>query len=221
MSNRPITQSHESPIVLTRRLFAGAGLAAAGIAVASRGLAKDLPLTAESPMGPFFPIAAPADSDADLVWLKGHAKRALGEVIEVSGRVLDMRGNPIAGARLDIWQANAAGRYAHPNDISKAPLDPNFQGFASIASDSAGEWRIVTIKPAGYDSPIGNRPPHIHFDIRGKRHRNVAQLYFPEDSAANAVDLLYKQLGAEAATSVASRAAGDAAKYRWDVVLMG
>ena len=101
------------------------------------------------------------------------------------------------------------------------PLDPDFQGFASIVSDARGEWRIVTIKPAGYDSPIGNRPPHIHFDIRGKSHRNVAQLYFPEDAEGNAKDLLYKALGAEAGTSVATRNPNDPHKYVWDVVLMG
>ena len=204
----------------TRRQFgAAAAAAAAGLAVASRALAKDLALTAESPMGPFYPIQRPAESDADMVWLKGHKVRALGDVIEIEGRVTDLRGNPISGARLDIWQANAAGRYAHSADISKAALDPNFQGFAAIASDSKGRWRVTTIKPAGYDSPIGNRPPHIHFDIRGRTHRNVAQLYFPEDSDANARDLLYKHLGKDAASSLAVRQA--AGKYRWDIVLLG
>jgi protocatechuate 3,4-dioxygenase beta subunit len=209
-------------IILSRRTFAGAGLASAGLVLASGAKAfQQKPLTAESPMGPFYPLDVPTDSDADLTWLKGHAKRASGQVIEVTGRVLDQRGNPIAGARLDVWQANAAGRYAHPSDPAVAPLDPDFQGFASIVSDAKGDWRIVTIKPSGYDSPIGNRPPHIHFDIRGKTHRNIAQLYFPEDAAANAKDMLYKQLGAEAATSVAARSAADPHKYSWDVVLMG
>jgi protocatechuate 3,4-dioxygenase beta subunit len=109
----------------------------------------------------------------------------------------------------------------HENDISTAPLDPHFQGFAAIRTDAQGHWRIVTVKPAGYDSPIGHRPPHIHFDIRGRRHRNIAQLYFPEDAAANAVDLLYRGLGDLAGTSVATRDAGDPNRYRWDVVLMG
>lgn len=207
---------------VTRRMFAGAGLASAGLVLASRALASQLkPLTAESPMGPFFPLDVPSDSDADLTWLKGHSTRASGQVVEISGRVLDQKGNPIAGARLDLWQANAAGRYAHPSDPAVAPLDPHFQGFASIVSDSKGDWRIVTIKPGGYDSPIGNRPPHIHFDVRGKSHRNVAQLYFPEEAAGNAKDLLYKALGDSAGTSLAVRDSGDPNKYRWDIVLMG
>jgi protocatechuate 3,4-dioxygenase beta subunit len=207
---------------LSRRAFAGAGLASAGLVLATGARAfQGKPLTAESPMGPFFPLDVPSDSDADLTWLKGHSQRASGQVIEVRGRVLDLKGNPIAGARLDLWQANAAGRYAHPADIAKAPLDPHFQGFASIVSDAKGDWRIVTIKPGGYDSPIGHRPPHIHFDIRGKTHRNVAQLYFGEDADANARDTLYKALGDQAGTSVALRDAGDPGKYAWDIVLMG
>ena len=207
---------------LSRRTFAGAGLASAGLVLATGARAfQGKPLTAESPMGPFFPLDVPADSDADLTWLKGHAKRASGQVIEVRGRVLDLKGNPIAGARLDLWQANAAGRYAHPADIAKAPLDSDFQGFASIVSDSKGDWRITTIKPGGYDSPIGHRPPHIHFDVRGKTHRNVAQLYFGEEAEGNAKDTLYKALGADAATSVALREASDPNKYLWDIVLMG
>ena len=207
---------------ISRRTFAGTGLATAGLVLATGARAFASPrLTAESPMGPFYPLDPPAESDADLTWLKGHAKRAGGQVIEVTGRVLDQHGNPVAGARLDLWQANAAGRYAHPNDPAVMPLDPDFQGFASIVSDQKGEWRIVTVKPGSYDSPIGQRPPHIHFDIRGKQQRNIAQLYFPEEAEANAKDMLYKQLGDEAATSVAARDAADPNKYAWNIVLMG
>lgn len=205
---------------MSRRTFAVGAVGAAGL-IASRGLTKDLPLTAESPMGPFFPLQLPAESDADLTQIKGHAKRALGKVIEVRGRVLNRYGNPIRSARLDLWQANAAGRYAHAADVAAAPLDPDFQGFASIVSDSTGDWRIVTVKPGGYDSPIGHRPPHIHFDIRGRTHRNVAQLYFAEEAEANARDRLYQALGDGASTSVAKSEPGQPTVYRWDVVLMG
>lgn len=207
---------------VSRRTFAATGLASAGLVMATGARAlQSRPLTAESPMGPFFPLSVPTDSDADLTMIKGHSKRALGQVIEIRGRVLDMKGNPISGARLDLWQANAAGRYAHPADPATAPLDPDFQGFASVVSNSNGDWRIITIKPAGYNSPIGHRPPHIHFDIRGRTHRNIAQLYFPEDAEGNAKDLLYKALAADASTSVAVRDAGNPNAYAWDVVLMG
>jgi protocatechuate 3,4-dioxygenase, beta subunit len=209
-------------IKLSRRTFAGAGLASAGLLLASGARAfQAKPLTAESTMGPFAPVTLPADHDADLTWVKGRTARASGQVIEIAGRVFDLKGNPIPGASVELWQANAAGRYVHPSDVSKAPLDPNFHGIASIKADSKGHWRIVTIKPGGYDSPIGHRPPHIHFDVRGKHHRNVAQLYFPEDADGNAKDELYKMLGKEAATSLAVRDAADPNKYAWDIVLMG
>lgn len=206
-----------TPVDLSRRQFAAAGL---GLLAAGPALALgDRKRTAESPMGPFYPAKRMAESDVDLTRLKGHARRAQGPIIEVRGRVLDLHGNPVGGARLELWQANAAGRYLHQNDISKAPIDPDFQGFAAVRADARGEWRIVTVKPGGYDSPIGHRPPHIHFDIRGNRDRNVAQLYFPEEAELNAKDMLYKVLGAEASTSVAAREAGDPNVYRWDIIL--
>jgi protocatechuate 3,4-dioxygenase beta subunit len=207
---------------MSRRTFAGAGLASAGLELSSsaRAFADKVP-TAESALGPFYPIARPADADADLTWVKGHDKRALGQVIEISGRVFDVKGNTVPGATLELWQANAAGRYDHPSDPAIAPLDPNFQGYANIRSDSKGEWRLVTIKPGGYDSPIGHRPPHIHFDFRSEKSRNIAQLYFPEEAEGNAKDMLYKQLSpAEAATSLAVRDANDSNKYTWDIVLL-
>jgi len=180
-----------------------------------------MPATAESPMGPFYPIIRPADSDMDLTMVKGRNARAAGQVIEISGRVFDVKGNPIPGAAIELWQANAAGRYDHPSDPATAKLDPNFQGFGALKADAKGQWRVVTIKPAGYDSPIGHRPPHIHFDMHSGKTRNIAQLYFPEDAEGNAKDLLYKALSpAEAATSVAVRDAADPNKYRWDIVLL-
>ena len=180
--------------------------------------ANEMVQTAGSPLGPFYPIERLAEDDFDLTWIKGHKKRALGDVIEVSGRVLNRYGNPVSGAKLELWQANAAGRYAHAGDPSEQPLDPNFQGFASLRTGDKGEWRIITVKPAEYDSPIGRRSPHIHFDISGKSHRLPAQMYFAEDAAANARDTLYQQLGEAALTSVAQQ--HSPGKYRWDIVLM-
>jgi protocatechuate 3,4-dioxygenase, beta subunit len=202
----------------SRRAFAGSALAAAAVITNARAFAAIVPPTTGSPLGPFYPVQHPADDDADLAWMRGHAKRAIGQVIEVTGRVLDRRGNPVTDTRLEVWQCNAAGRYAHANDISTAPLDPDFQGYAAIRTGAGGEWRITTIKPAGYDSPIGKRSPHIHFDIRGISQRLIAQMYFPEDSPANARDRLYRNLGDDAPTSLARSLA--AHRYRWDIVLM-
>ncbi|MEO6360823.1 MAG: protocatechuate 3,4-dioxygenase [Sphingomicrobium sp.] len=214
-------KGNENESRLSRRNFAIGALATGLILPSGAKALQGRPLTAESAMGPFYPLTKPADSDADMVWLKGHSQKASGQVIEVSGRILDVKGNPIPNALVEIWQANAVGRYDHPSDPAIAPLDPHFQSFAELRSDASGAWRITTVKPGGYDSPIGHRPPHIHFDIRGRTHRNIAQLYFPEDAAGNVKDVLYKALGAEAATSVAVRDASDPHKYQWDIILMG
>jgi len=207
---------------LSRREFAGAGLASTGLILASGAHAfADKPPTAESPMGPFYPVVRPTDSDVDLTWVKGRSARASGQVIEVFGRVFDVKGNPLSDTTIEVWQANAAGRYDHPSDPATAALDPNFQGYATLRTDAQGNWRIITVKPSGYDSPIGHRPPHIHFDVRSAKSRNLAQMYFPEDAEGNAKDLLYKSLApGEAATSVAMRNAADPNKYAWDIVLL-
>jgi protocatechuate 3,4-dioxygenase beta subunit len=203
---------------LSRRRFAGAALTAAGL-IATGGIARAAAPaeTAGGPLGPFYPVLRPGDDDFDMTMIKGNSGRALGRVIEVTGRVLDRKGNPVGGAELELWQCNAAGRYAHPGDIATAPLDPNFQGFAKLMTGPSGEWRIITIKPSGYDSPIGHRTPHIHFDIKGRHQRLITQMYFSEDHATNSADQLYNQLGEDAVTAMAARQATD--RYRWDIVL--
>ena len=205
--------------LLSRRTFAGSLLASATlIGVGSARASEALPLTPPQDIGPFFPVQRLLESDADLTRIKGHKNRAKGTIIEVTGRVLDIRGNPVRGAKLDLWQCNAAGRYAHPNDIATAPLDPDFQGFAGVRTDRHGDWRITTIKPAGYDSPIGHRTPHIHFDISGRTHRLITQMYFDDEPATNAKDQLFMDMG-DAAVRAVARADG-VARYGWNIVLM-
>ncbi|QKG70517.1 dioxygenase family protein [Erythrobacter mangrovi] len=205
--------SHHHYIISRRAFAAGAiGVAAAGPRVLAQAV------TATSGMGPFYPAGYRGETDADLTHVAGAARRAEGQVIEVVGRVLDKLGNPIRGAQLDIWQANTHGRYDHPQDPAVMPLDPGFQGFARISTGGDGSWKLTTIKPGSYDSPIGNRPPHIHMDALGSSTRAMLQMYFPEDAEANARDTLYKTLGADAPTAIAS-ALGDH-RYSWDIVLL-
>ena len=134
------------------------------------------------------------------------------------GRVLDVKGNPIEGARLDIWQANTHGRYDHPQDIATMPLDPNFQGYASVHTGSDGSWKLTTIKPGTYNSPIGYRTPHIHMDVNGVMSRNIVQMYFSDEMEANASDELFSGLGDSAPLSTA-KALGDH-RYGWDIVMI-
>ena len=205
--------------ILSRRAFAGGAIATATVLASGRALAAEpLAPTPSQTIGPFYPVQRLSEIDADLTRIKGHRNRAQGTVIEVTGRILDRYGNPVRGARLELWQCNSHGRYAHPNDVATTPLDPDFQGYAAIASGRNGEWRLTTIKPAGYDSPIGRRTPHIHFDVSGKSHRLITQMYFSDEDPSNQTDGLYKEMGSAAVRTVA-RADG-IGRYTWDIVLM-
>ncbi|WP_020656506.1 protocatechuate 3,4-dioxygenase subunit beta [Massilia niastensis] len=122
--------------------------------------------------------------DADLT---AHGDSApLGEKIVVTGRVVDEDGKPVRNSLLEVWQANASGRYRHKKDQHDAPLDPNFNGWGKMLTDDDGRYRFVTIKPGAY--PWGNhdkawRPAHIHFSMFGNVYaqRLVTQMYFPGD----------------------------------------
>lgn len=180
---------------LTRRrmLSASAAIAGTGLAgVMTPALgqqALNRPTNGQI-LGPFYPVRRPTDQDADLTIIDGRGTRALGTVLYLSGRVTNVRGEPIIDAELDIWQANAAGRYDHPADSNPAPVDPNFQGFARIRTGPDGSYRIKTVKPGAYPaSPDWMRPPHIHFDVKGRASRLVTQMYF-EGEELNAKDKL-------------------------------
>ncbi len=122
--------------------------------------------------------------DSDLTI--GRAGEPIGERIIITGRVTDTRGRPVAGQLVEIWQANAAGRYIHLRDQHPAPLDPNFTGAGRCLTDADGTYRFQTIKPGPY--PWRNhhnawRPAHVHFSLFGTQftQRLVTQMYFPGD----------------------------------------
>src|SRR5450755_1263388 len=122
--------------------------------------------------------------DHDLT--RQHDGEPLGERISISGRVLDEGGNPLAGALLEVWQANAAGRYAHVSDQRPAPLDPNFSGTGRCLTDADGRYRFVSIKPGAYpwrNHPNAWRPQHVHFSVFSPAftQRLITQMYFPGD----------------------------------------
>jgi protocatechuate 3,4-dioxygenase beta subunit len=155
-------------------------------------------LTPEQIMGPFYPVMRPLDHDMDLTVIKGKRGRAQGKLLHLTGRVLNSKGEPVEGAKVELWQANTHGRYAHPTDINPAPLDPNFQGFGVQTTDAEGRYRFKTIRPGAYPinpvNPSNVRPPHIHFDVTGLKDRLVTQMYFP-DEPLNEQDVLFRELG--------------------------
>lgn len=189
-----------------------------------------VPQTHTETTGPVFSPAVLPPNACDLT--KQGSGSPLGERIIVGGRVLDEDGRPVTGTLVEIWQANAAGRYLHKLDQHDAPLDPNFPGVGCTLTDEQGRYRFVTIRPGAY--PWRNhynawRPAHIHFSIFGPAFatRLVTQMYFPGDPLL-AHDPIFNSTPDEAArqrlvsafewgTTIPETALG----YRFDVVLRG
>ncbi|SOD42012.1 dioxygenase family protein [Nitrosovibrio sp. Nv4] len=164
-------------------LKASAALLAVGLLPPAAVFAKTaLNRTQDQILGPFYPIMSKPDRSGDLTRVPGGSGRAKGQPLIITGHLRDPSGEPVAGAEIEIWQANAAGRYAHPDDTNPAPLDPNFQGFGAITTGADGLYRFKTIKPLHYPAgTIGIRPAHIHFDVRGRHDELVTQMYFEGD----------------------------------------
>jgi protocatechuate 3,4-dioxygenase, beta subunit len=138
-----------------------------------------LPRTPPQILGPFYPFMHTPTESGDLT----GGGQALGTLLYLSGRILADSGKPVAGARVEIWQANAAGRYAHPNDETPTPLDENFQGFAVTTTDADGNYAFKTVRPAAYQVTPGRwRPAHIHFCVTSQTERLVTQMYFKGDA---------------------------------------
>ena len=189
-----------------------------------------VPSTLTELTGPAYGESAVAELDADLT--RQHAGQPLGERIVVSGRVLGSDGKPLRGQLVEIWQANAAGRYRHEVDTHDAPLDPNFDGAGRCLTDDDGWYRFTTVKPGSY--PWKNhhnawRPNHIHFSLFGRAftERLVTQMYFPGDPLFE-FDPIYNSIPDE---KVRQRLVSRfdlsfttpewALGYRWDIVLGG
>jgi protocatechuate 3,4-dioxygenase, beta subunit len=143
-----------------------------------------LPQTISEVTGPALGDSVVQADDSDLT--TRHEGEPIGERITVGGRVFDTEGKPLRRTLVEIWQANAAGRYRHTWDRWPAPLDPNFDGAGRCVTDDDGRYRFTTIKPGPY--PWGNhynawRPAHIHFSLLGRAfaQRLVTQMYFPGD----------------------------------------
>lgn len=217
-------------MLTSRRQFqlqAAAGLALLGTAPGHGQPAAARPATPPLTEGPFKPRQWPRDTDADLTTRLGQPGRARGTVILVQGRVLGPDGRPLAGARIELWQANAAGRYNHPADRVNQPLDPHFDGAARLVTDANGGWSVRTVMPGPYSAAGGVRAPHIHIEARSDRGRLTTQMLF-EGDRHNAADPLLRRFhaaGPRALAPLLARRAGTSAdgiaRYSWDLVLPG
>jgi len=188
-----------------------------------------VPQTLSELTGPVYPYGRIGELDHDLT--RQHAGEPIGERITVQGRVLDEDGRPVPDTLVEIWQANATGRYAHDVDTHDAPLDPNFSGAGRTVTDKDGRYRFISIMPGHY--PWGNhpnawRPAHIHFSLFGPSFltRLVTQMYFEGDPLLP-LDPVYNAVpeGARdrliAAFDLSLTEPNWALGYRWDIVLRG
>ena len=190
----------------------------------------ELPKDAFDVPGPLVPQGFVRDKDNDLT---AHGKSApLGEKMILTGRLLDEGGRPIRDSLVEIWQANASGRYDHPGDTHDAPLDPNFTGVGRSFTDGEGRYRFITIKPGAYpwqNHAFAWRPQHIHFSVLGNApvQRLITQMYFPGDPLLE-IDPVFNSVPDAAARGrmistlhLETGIEGIALGYRFDIVLAG
>jgi protocatechuate 3,4-dioxygenase beta subunit len=189
-----------------------------------------IPQTLSELTGPVYGYGKIGPVDNDLT--RQHPGEPLGERIVLEGRVLDADGRPVTGTLIELWQANAAGRYIHQVDQHAAPLDPNFTGAGRALTDAEGRYRFVTIKPGAYpwrNHPNAWRPAHLHLSLFGQNFttRLVTQMYFPGDPLLP-LDPIFNSVPDEKARQ---RLVADfdieltqpewALGYHWDIVLRG
>ena len=189
-----------------------------------------LPQTVTEVTGPQLGPVLMGENDNDLT--VQHESEPIGERIVVSGRVFDTEGKPLRGTLVEIWQANAAGRYIDPADNWPAPLDPNFIGAGRCLSDGDGGYRFVTVRPGAY--PWRNhhnawRPAHIHFSVFGSEvgSRLVTQMYFPDDPLLDLDPILQSVPDPKGRQRLVSSFDLETTEpewalgFRWDIVLRG
>jgi protocatechuate 3,4-dioxygenase beta subunit len=205
----------------------GAGMTRRALALAApalllpRAVLAALAATPGGSEGPFYPVRLPRDSDSDLVRVEGAIRQAGGDILHFAGRVLDVNGRPIAGARVEIWQCDARGIYLHPGDGRSASRDAGFQGFGHAPADGAGRFAFRTIVPV----PYPGRTPHIHVKVldapRG-RDLMTSQVY-RADHPQNESDFLFRRLTANERLRVSMeiKPRGAAFETKIDLVIGG
>jgi protocatechuate 3,4-dioxygenase beta subunit len=191
----------------------------------------EVPLTLSELTGPGPAISVVTAEDADLTRNAGTGGEAIGQRIIVTGRVLDEGGASVPGTLIEVWQANAAGRYLHRSDSWPAPIDPNFLGIGRCLTDETGVYRFLSVRPGAYpwrNHPNAWRPSHIHFSLFGPAapSRLVTQMYFPDDPL-HALDPIFNAVPEGARCRLIAAYDHEVTEpewalgYRFDVVLRG
>lgn len=192
MSSRP----NNLPLLARRQALAAlAGLPVAG-AASAQAPAAGLRPTPRQTLGPFYPRSAderPRETDADLLVVSGERVLSRGTALYLTGRVLDRKGLPVAGAQVEIWQCDANAVYHHPAGGAERERDPNFQGYGKARTDDSGAFHFRTIRPVAYPG----RTPHIHVRVEARGQPVLATQLYVADEAGNGRDFLYRQLSAE------------------------
>lgn len=204
-----------------RRILRALGATAALALASSATRAAQLLATPYQGKGPFYPLQLPLDQDNDLTRVAGRSGRARGTIVDVSGRLLDEAGRPLAGVRIEIWQVNAYGRYHHQYDDQDKPWDPDFQGFGRTTTDAEGAYRFRTVQPVAYPG----RAPHIHFALSDRRFSTFYTQMYVAGAPENERDFLLGRVrDARARDSLIvnlepSALAGSELAGRFDIVL--
>ncbi|MEX3010201.1 protocatechuate 3,4-dioxygenase [Hoeflea sp. TYP-13] len=159
--------------------------------LAASGMPARAAATPQSAEGPFYPRPDMRfrDADNDLVKIQSKVQNAGGEIVALTGRVLDLNGTPVSGARVEIWQCDANGRYLHTGDRRRILRDPGFQGFGHVVTDESGAYAFRTIKPV----PYPGRTPHIHVKVFAGTTELTTQFYIA-GHPQNSRDSLYRRL---------------------------
>ena len=183
-----------------RRFIKRLGLGAAAFGTASwfdvpGAFAEELTVTPAQTEGPFYPVDLPLDTDNDLLIINDAITPAVGEVTHLSGRILDMKGNPLRNALVEIWQVDNQAAYLHKGSSNHEKRDSNFQGFGRFLTGSTGEYYFRTIKPV----PYPGRTPHIHFAVKLQGREKFTTQCYIKGHAGNQRDGVWSRIPAGAA----------------------
>jgi protocatechuate 3,4-dioxygenase beta subunit len=162
--------------------------------------ARDLTLTPQQTEGPYYPNRLPLDTDNDLLVINDSVTPAVGEIVQLNGKILTPAGSPVRNAEVEIWQADNTGAYIHSDSAGYPNRDRNFQGYGRFQTDSTGEYLFRTIKPALYEG----RTRHIHIKVTASGQPALTSQFYFEDEPANREDNIWSGMSDEERRAVTS-----------------